>query len=179
MDRWAASYRGRAHFVCVGCAGPALARDFVKQLKLSECTTGFANDEMPAWGQLGCNGLIVLDAALRVAVPATAAFMEVRGQAFKHVELLLDALCAGRSVPPLVRLSGLRKRHELNGALGVVSKPAAVDGARCGVKLLRGGEFSLSPANLLPAVDAGAEAAAADDAEAMPAEHGCNDATGS
>lgn len=40
MERWAVAYAGRANFVCVGCAGPALAKEMGKQMKLANCTNG-------------------------------------------------------------------------------------------------------------------------------------------
>jgi hypothetical protein len=56
---------------------------------------------MPRWGQLGCNGFIVLDGQKRVVSRQTAAFLQMRGLAFQHVEAILDALLAG-SAPPMV-----------------------------------------------------------------------------
>lgn len=165
MDRWAASYSGKASFLCVCCAGQGLAREFVSRLKLSTCAVGFADEgQMPEWGQLGCNGLIVLDKALRVASPATLPFLEVRALAFRHVECLLSELTAGRPAPRLVRLSGLRKRHDLNGELGVLVK-AGTDGERSGVRLLRGGELSVLPENLERVVE---ETVDDDDEEVEP-----------
>lgn len=47
-------------------------------------------DNMPRWGQLGCNGFIVLDSKQQVVSPQTAAFLEVRSRAFRDVEQHLD-----------------------------------------------------------------------------------------
>ena len=42
MDAWAGKYGSRAAFVCVSCAGPPLAEQFGKDLKLSRCTLTYA-----------------------------------------------------------------------------------------------------------------------------------------
>ena len=95
-------YAGQANFICVGCAGPALSKEMGKQMKLASCVNGFIADQksMPKWGQLGCNGFIVLNADQSVACPATSAFMELRELAFLHVQTLVDALVQGLPVPP-------------------------------------------------------------------------------
>lgn len=49
----------------------------------------------PRWGQLGCNGFIVLDADGGVACRATAAYLDVGERAFAHVESLLDGMLGG------------------------------------------------------------------------------------
>lgn len=100
MDAWAASYGSNAAFVCVSCAGPQLATQFGMQLKLRHChNTWVDQDEMPTWGQLGCNGLIVLDGAHSVVCRASPAYLEVRDAAFRHVETLLDALIGSKAAP--------------------------------------------------------------------------------
>mmetsp|Transcript_13062 Transcript_13062/g.33549 ORF Transcript_13062/g.33549 Transcript_13062/m.33549 type:complete len:350 (+) Transcript_13062:531-1580(+) len=94
MDRWAASLPGVA-FVCVSCAGPALAVAFRDRLGLRHCHNAYVASEkhMPEWGQLGCNGFIVLDADMRVVCPATEAFLDVGpDRAFPHVESILERL---------------------------------------------------------------------------------------
>uniref|UniRef100_A0A7S0JH62 Hemerythrin-like domain-containing protein n=1 Tax=Calcidiscus leptoporus TaxID=127549 RepID=A0A7S0JH62_9EUKA len=102
MDAWAASYGSAAAFVCVSCAGPHLATQFGNQLRLRHChNTWVDEDEMPAWGQLGCNGFIVLDGSHSVVCRASPAFLEVREAAFRHVETLLDALIGSKAVPQL------------------------------------------------------------------------------
>jgi len=102
MDAWAASYGSAAAFVCVCCAGPGLAAEFGNELKLKHChNTWVDRASMPTWGQLGCNGLIVLDGARKVVCPASPAFLEVRQAAFRHVETLLDALVAAQPAPKL------------------------------------------------------------------------------
>ena len=102
MDRWAASYGSAAAFVCVCCAGPGLAAQFGNELKLRHChNTWVDQSAMPTWGQLGCNGLIVLDGTHTVVCPASPAFLEVREAAFRHVETLLDALVAAQPAPKL------------------------------------------------------------------------------
>jgi len=100
MDAWAASYGSAVAFICVSCAGPQLATQFGSQLKLKHCfNTWVDNDDMPTWGQLGCNGLIVLDGAKSVICKASPAFLEVKESAFRYVETLLDALIAQKAAP--------------------------------------------------------------------------------
>jgi len=102
MDAWAASYGSAVAFVCVSCGGPNLATQFGSQLKLRHCfNTWVDEDEMPSWGQLGCNGFIVLDGSHSVVCRASPAYLEVRDSAFRHVETLLDALVGSQAVPQL------------------------------------------------------------------------------
>jgi len=87
MDRWAARFGARAAFVCVGCAGPKLAEQFGTELELKSCVNTYVDSlqrDGPKWGQLGCNGLIVLDASGRVVCSKSEAFLEVRDAAFAH-----------------------------------------------------------------------------------------------
>lgn len=149
MDAWAARYFGKALFVCVGCDGPQLASTFVSRLQLKSCSVVVGN---PFWGQLGCNGFIVLDGAGRVACKQSAAFMEVRELAFKHVEALLEALIAERPVPPVcpgqhVELRGLSK-PELNGERGFCVEGINAETGRCGVALYAGRQLSVKPSCL-------------------------------
>ena len=152
MDRWAVHYGARAAFVCVGCAGPGLASQFTKELKLSKCTVAYASQGSgPKWGQLGCSGFIVLDANLRVVCDATSPFLELRELAFGHVEALLDALVEGAPLPQLcpgqkVVLRGLQKA-ELNGKAGLCLEKPREDG-RCGIALQDGRRLSVKLENL-------------------------------
>jgi len=47
---------------------------------------------MPKWGQLGCNGFIILDGSHSVVCSATRAFLKVKEAAFRHTEMILSAL---------------------------------------------------------------------------------------
>lgn len=148
MDAWAVSYGDTAAFVCVSCAGPQLATQFGTELKLSHChNTWVEEDDMPTWGQLGCNGFILLDGAHNVVCKASSPYLQVRERAFRHVETLLGALVA----PPVatgtaVRLVGLVKRPDLNGTVGKVA-PGGGAGGRCLVVLADGSSVSLKPDN--------------------------------
>lgn len=100
MDKWAARFGSAAAFVCVCCAGPQLATTFGNELKLKHChNTWVDEDDMPMWGQLGCNGFIVLDGSHSVVCKASKAFLEVRESAFRHVETLLSSLVVDKPVP--------------------------------------------------------------------------------
>jgi hypothetical protein len=131
MDAWAgSSFGSKANFVCVCVAGSVdLALQFGRELKLRHCLNGVIvdNSQMPKWGQLGCNGLIVLNEKLEVVVPASKAFMEVREAAFRDVEGVLQRLLAPKPVFASgvhVRLLGLKGSAHLNGATAVVIAPA-------------------------------------------------------
>jgi len=103
MDAWAAKYGASAAFVCVSCAGPQLAAEFGRRLKLQHChNTWVDEDDMPTWGQLGCNGFIVLDGSHSVACRASAAYLQVSERAFRHVEELIDSLLGSNRAPPLL-----------------------------------------------------------------------------
>ena len=55
-------YKDRVRFVC-GCAGLGLAKEFGRQLRLRHCSLTYIKDMQrngPKWGQLGCNGFIIL-----------------------------------------------------------------------------------------------------------------------
>jgi len=155
MDAWAASYGSAVGFVCVSVAGPQLASQFGNELRLKSChNTWVDEDDMPTWGQLGCNGLIVIDGSDSVVCQASPAFLEVKGAAFRHVETLLDALLRSKPAPTLksgrvdptvgghiaevrfgadaaeeeveeVIVSGLSSRPELNGKRGRVLSEAS------------------------------------------------------
>ena len=150
---WAQQYSGRASFICVGCDGPGLATTFVKELKLSKCVTTYVDQANgPKWGQLGCNGFIVLDANGAVACKATSAFLEVRELAFAHVESLLDALLSNAPLPSLtpgqhVELHGL-SRADLNGTRGYVAAAVNVATGRCAVTTYFGKQLAVRPENL-------------------------------
>jgi len=104
MDKWAASYGSAVAFICVSCAGPQLATSFGNELRLKNChNTWVDEDDMPTWGQLGCNGFIVVDGADAVVCQASPAFLEVKHAAFRHVETLLDALIGSQPAPALKR----------------------------------------------------------------------------
>ena len=91
-----------ARFICIGCAGPQLAKKFGDELRLRNCINTVA-ERSPTWGQLGCSGFIVLDGLGNVVCPATSAFLKVRESAFEHVELLLDALLTSHSLDAVQR----------------------------------------------------------------------------
>jgi len=102
MDAWAARYGSSVAFVCVSCAGPQLASQFGNELRLKHCFNTWVDEEdMPTWGQLGCNGLIVIDGLDSVVCKASPAFLEVKGAAFRHVETLLGALLESQPAPQL------------------------------------------------------------------------------
>eukprot|EP01063_Lacrimia_lanifica_P027832 TRINITY_DN3963_c0_g1_i1.p3 TRINITY_DN3963_c0_g1~~TRINITY_DN3963_c0_g1_i1.p3 ORF type:complete len:273 (+),score=77.09 TRINITY_DN3963_c0_g1_i1:217-1035(+) len=98
MDAWAESYGSSAAFICVCCAGPQLAYTFREQLSLEHCYNTWV-DQGPAWGQLGCSGLIVIDGADNVVCRASPAYLEVKEDAFRYVETLLSAMTGAKSVP--------------------------------------------------------------------------------
>eukprot|EP00939_MAST-03C_sp_MAST-3C-sp1_P004582 g4582.t1 len=108
MNRWQQSYGDAVDFVCISCAGPSLALEMSKEMELSACTNGYiaTRDQMPKWGQLGCNGFIIMDEKLNVVCRKTKAFMEVRNRAFENVKEIVDAM--------LIRING-GKRGTVGG----------------------------------------------------------------
>mmetsp|Transcript_4832 Transcript_4832/g.12444 ORF Transcript_4832/g.12444 Transcript_4832/m.12444 type:complete len:394 (-) Transcript_4832:293-1474(-) len=79
---------------------------------------------MPTWGQLGCNGLIVLDGGGRVVCRSSPAFLDVREQAFEYVETLLNSLipasgphALGPAAAPASAIEGAGPAAAATGAL--------------------------------------------------------------
>jgi len=176
MDAWAHKYAAIAHFVCVSCAGPDLAREFRRRLRLSACLVTYLDDgHVPSWGQLGCNGFIVLDAIHSVACAETAAFLQLRELAFAHVEALVDALAAGGRLPrvcpgQLFRLRGLPPRYaSANGQHGLILSKAAADG-RWQVQLRSGQRLRVQLENLDTGETGGLEDCGANIAEDVGAD---------
>ena len=86
----------------VGCAGRGLAVEFGETLKLRHCALTYVDGaDMPRWGQLGCQGSIVLDGAGAVVCKTTPAFLEVEDLAFGFVESSRFSIAMNSSsVPP-------------------------------------------------------------------------------
>ncbi|CAK0877452.1 unnamed protein product, partial [Prorocentrum cordatum] len=105
-----------------------LAQEMSREMKLTHCVNAFVDNDgdMPDYGQLGCQGFIVLDREHKAVARSTSPFMQVRELAFRHVEALLDAVVAG--LPPPAVCPGefvelIRPpegRPDLRGAAGVV-----------------------------------------------------------
>ena len=156
MERWAAAYSDRAHFLCVGCQGEQLSEAMGQEMKLTNCVNAVCSEgNMPTWGQLGCNGFIVLDKEHQVVASSTAPFQQVRGLAFKHVEALVDALADGVPVPAFcpgqfVYLHGLNTAN-LNGELGVCLTQFNDTETRVEVQLRSGRKIKVLPKNLVVA----------------------------
>lgn len=70
----------------------SLSVEFANELRLQHCINSFIDNQqdMPEYGQLGCNGFIVLDAEHKVLSQATSPYSENRRRAFMHVETLLE-----------------------------------------------------------------------------------------
>jgi hypothetical protein len=150
----------------VGCAGRGLAVEFGETLKLRHCALTYVDGaDMPRWGQLGCQGFIVLDGAGAVVCKTTPAFLEVEDLAFGFVESVVAALLARKPVPAvcpgvLVRLAGLAAAPELNGQTAMCVKAPGADG-RCGVALRDGRRVSVRAEHVEPVGEMAAELAAA------------------
>ena len=137
----------------VSCAGSSLAEEFGRELKLQHCTLTFAlQSDMPRWGQLGCQGFIILDGSGSVVCKTTPAFMEVEQLAFRYVETVLGSLLSSQPMPVacpglMVKIDGLTSATELNGRVGMCVQAESPNG-RCGVSLGRGQVVSVKAANL-------------------------------
>jgi len=105
MNKWAASGKYDCNFLCVCVLGDrtavSLAKNMGSQMRLTHCVNGFIDnqDDLPSYGQLGCQGFIILDAKHKVISTGTSPFMEVKDLAFKHVETLIDAICKCGPLP--------------------------------------------------------------------------------
>lgn len=105
MDTWAKQGKYDCHFICVCVLGDRsaqqLSAQFGNELKLQYCVNTFVDNPLglPDYGQLGCQGFIVMDASHNVVSTQTSAYMQVRSLAFAHVESLLDALSSQRQLP--------------------------------------------------------------------------------
>jgi hypothetical protein len=96
MEEWAAFYGNKIGFVCASCSGPVLARTFGERLKLKYCNNVWLEENnMPTWGQLGCNGFIILDETHLVKCKATPAFLQINKEAFYFVEKMLNSFITG------------------------------------------------------------------------------------
>jgi hemerythrin len=113
-------------------------------MKLTHCVNGFVDrdEDLPSYGQLGCNGFVVLDKDHHVVSPQTSAFMDVRSLAFKHVEALLTAMIAGAPLPKVcpgeyVRLQKPEREEQaaLEGEPGVCTG-LTEDGSALHIQLL-------------------------------------------
>jgi len=105
MEKWASkNYKNRVNFLCISCAGPELAVKMGQESKFQHVVNGVftRQQDMPRWGQLGCNGLIILNENHEVMVPKTPAFLEVEGMAWKYVEDFLDKMLLENVKPTLV-----------------------------------------------------------------------------
>lgn len=70
----------------------SLSVEFANELRLQHCINSFIDNrqDMPEYGQLGCQGFIVLDAEHKVLSKATSPFSDNQRKAFMHVETLLE-----------------------------------------------------------------------------------------
>jgi len=107
MNKWAASSKYDCNFLCVCVLGDrqavSLAKNMGSEMKLTHCVNGFIDNEkdLPRYGQLGCQGFIILNSEHRVISTGTSPFMQVRDLAFKHVETLIDAICKRGPLPAI------------------------------------------------------------------------------
>ncbi|CAK9040315.1 unnamed protein product [Durusdinium trenchii] len=107
MNSWAAGATYDCNFLCICVLGDrsayGLCKEMSTQMKLTHCVNGFvaSPSDMPTYGQLGCQGFIVLDKEHNVVSEGTTPFMQVRALAFQHVEALLDAICNNTPIPSI------------------------------------------------------------------------------
>eukprot|EP00931_Biecheleriopsis_adriatica_P065851 TRINITY_DN40310_c0_g1_i1.p1 TRINITY_DN40310_c0_g1~~TRINITY_DN40310_c0_g1_i1.p1 ORF type:complete len:365 (-),score=72.99 TRINITY_DN40310_c0_g1_i1:102-1196(-) len=134
MNSWAAGAKYDCNFLCICVLGDrsayGLCREMSNQMKLTHCVNAFVAkpDDMPTYGQLGCQGFIVLDKEHKVVSDGTTPFMQVRDLAFQHVEALLGALCSGLPVPDICPgeqaklVEAPSGSPQLKGAMGICVK---------------------------------------------------------
>merc|ERR1719199_2394938 len=96
MDRWAKSEKYDCNFICICVLGDrsavSLSVEFANELRLQHCINSFIDNrqDMPEYGQLGCQGFIVLDAEHKVLSKSTFPFSDNQRKAFMHVESLIE-----------------------------------------------------------------------------------------
>lgn len=139
MNSWAAGSRYDCNFLCICVLGDrsayGLCKEMSNEMKLTHCVNGFVptSEDMPTYGQLGCQGFIVLDKDHNVISDATTPFMQVRGLAFEHVEALLSSLCAGLPIPEICPgeqaelIEAPETLPQLKGATGICVKIEGAD----------------------------------------------------
>lgn len=103
MQAWRRAYGDDVALVCICVDGRPVetAREFRRLYFDDTMTNGFIDDprDFPTFpAQLGCQGLVVLDAKGRFATQRSPAFLEYRHQAFRAVEAMLVPLIA--AAPP-------------------------------------------------------------------------------
>eukprot|EP00439_Symbiodinium_sp_Y106_P069177 s636_g11.t2 len=107
MNSWAAEGIFDCNFLCICVLGDrsayGLCKEMSNQMKLTHCVNGFVESarDMPTYGQLGCQGFIILDKEHKVVSEGTSPFMQVRALAFQHVEALLNSVCKNLPLPDL------------------------------------------------------------------------------
>mmetsp|Transcript_15637 Transcript_15637/g.27429 ORF Transcript_15637/g.27429 Transcript_15637/m.27429 type:complete len:145 (+) Transcript_15637:305-739(+) len=94
---------------------------------------------MPKWGQLGCQGFIILDSSGNVVCEKTPAFVEVQKLSFMYVEMALNSLLAKQPIPAVgpgvkVRVEASAQHPHLKGSFGTCISCEKSDG-KCHVKL--------------------------------------------
>jgi len=136
MERWASSaaFRKKVRFLMICVAGQGLAATYSKEYRLKNVLNGYIEREndMPRFGQLGCQGFVVFDQAGNMTLPATSPFLDIEERAFGDVEFQLNTLLSGKDVGLLepgrrVQLTRLVKAKQLNGKAGTVLEFDAKD----------------------------------------------------
>lgn len=142
METWArsAKYSDSVNFVCICVLGNESqgkmlsSQMHVESGSFNSAVNGYVANkfDMPTYGQLGCQGFILLDKNFEAYKLSTSAFMEIQGLAFKQVETFLDTLIANQTLSKLAlsklpkvapgefcKVSGLAKAAQYNGSSGI------------------------------------------------------------
>lgn len=104
METWAKEGAFNANFICICVNGDStslpVAKDFGTRYQIEACFNGYIseNSDLPTHGQLGCQGLILVDAEGNFISERTAAFTQQREKAFRMVEKKLFQLGAYKGV---------------------------------------------------------------------------------
>jgi len=89
MDNWSCTWLAEhVVFACASTAGAEVAMLFAEEFGFENVVNGYAESERDIpFGQLGCSGLIVFDAAGRLLVRAfTPTYLEARHKSFRMFE---------------------------------------------------------------------------------------------
>lgn len=144
MDSWARQGKYDCHFICVCVLGDQsagqLSTQFGKEMKLQHCVNAFVDNPrgLPDYGQLGCQGFIVMDERHNVVSTQTSAYMQVRSLAFAHVETLLDALSMQRALPAVCPGEYVRLTTDEAGMSGATALCLRTDPNAFQVQVLTG-----------------------------------------
>jgi len=98
MERWAQEGDFNVNFICICVNGDSTAlptaKDFATRYRMTAAFNGYISDQasLPSWGQLGCQGLILVDSKGNFITKRSASFLQEGEKAWRKVEKKLFEL---------------------------------------------------------------------------------------